>query len=286
MHDDLTALLADTVKKLGITGAGEAGVIPWSSPVLVFGDPAQSRVATLGINPSSREFVDESGRELDGALRRFHTLASLGLRQWADAKPQHLRSIAQYCVEYFHRRPYDTWFKKLDAIIAGAGATYYGMASSACHLDLVPFATASRWTTLKPAQRTFLLNLSGETFAVLLRDSPIEVLVLNGRTVVGEFERLAPGQMDTRAMPAWTLPRTAVPGVGGSARWGVIETIGSIRLGRGVLVLGFNHNIQSSFGVTRGVVAGIKEWVADVTNKRRLVGTLSMKAAKIHGETV
>jgi len=271
MNDRLTALLGPLVGNLDDPATTEAGVIPWSCPVLVFGNPATSRVATLGINPSSREFIDTAGRELDGALRRFPTLRSLGIRRWADAERQHLQCVAQYCMDYFHRSPYDAWFKRLDYIIAGAGTTYYGMASAACHLDLVPYATAPRWAALEPNQRALLLSMSGDTFATLLRDAPIEVLILNGRAVIAEFERLATVQLDTLDMPAWTLPRRTLRGVGGSGKWGSTDTVGSIRLGRGVLVLGFNHNVQSSFGVTRGVMASIRQWVSDITRKGNLV---------------
>ena len=60
-------------------------IIPWSIPVPSFGDVSAARVATVGINPSNKEFVDEFDRELDGTKRRFPTLTSLGLREWSDA---------------------------------------------------------------------------------------------------------------------------------------------------------------------------------------------------------
>ncbi len=38
--------------------------ISWASPVPSFGNISRSNIATLGINPSNREFVDENGHEL------------------------------------------------------------------------------------------------------------------------------------------------------------------------------------------------------------------------------
>ena len=35
-------------------------VVPYSTPVVSFGNPETSTVATLGINPSSREFLDDA----------------------------------------------------------------------------------------------------------------------------------------------------------------------------------------------------------------------------------
>src|SRR5437868_1120273 len=96
----------------------DADVIPWSSPVPVFGDLEYSYIATLGLNPSNREFVDSNGKELNGALRRFETLNSLGLRTWKDATNRHVRKIMASYENYFAKNPYDTWFKKLDAIIS------------------------------------------------------------------------------------------------------------------------------------------------------------------------
>src|SRR5580704_4782082 len=41
-------------------------VIPLATPVIAFGDPGPARVATIGINPSAREFL-EDGRLLAGS---------------------------------------------------------------------------------------------------------------------------------------------------------------------------------------------------------------------------
>src|SRR5207302_775531 len=118
-----------------------AQVIPWSSPVPVFGNLETAKVATLGINPSNREFVDVSGNELDGNSRRFHTLRSLDIPTWTKAKDRHLQLINDSCSDYFQRNPYDAWFRKLDSIITGTNTSYYHSLSHACHLDLVPYAT-------------------------------------------------------------------------------------------------------------------------------------------------
>ena len=54
-----------------------AEVVPGSTPVVAFGDPFVATVATLGINPSLREFLN-GGQFLDGPSRRLATLRSLG----------------------------------------------------------------------------------------------------------------------------------------------------------------------------------------------------------------
>src|SRR5690348_10521062 len=102
----MTDLVSTLIKRLDTGTIANTGIIPWSCPVPSFGDLFTARVATLGLNPSNREFVDEDGNELDGPLRRFHTLRSLGLTRWSDAQEQHKELILDSCREYFARNPY------------------------------------------------------------------------------------------------------------------------------------------------------------------------------------
>lgn len=258
----MDTMLATLVKCVNYQALLGTNVIPWSCPVLCFGDLSNSRVATLGLNPSNREFVDGEGNELDGPLRRFHTLKSLGLTRWTDADVRHLQSIIESSAAYFHRNPYDGWFKKLDRIISGTKASYYDVSARACHLDLIPYATASKWTALTRYQRASLMSAAGDTLGLLLRDSPVRLLVLNGNSVVMQFQEIAGTLLKKRAMRDWSLPRGASSGVTGFAYKGVIRYLSGIRLEREILVLGFNHNIQSSFGVTTRVTTAIQRWIA------------------------
>ena len=131
IYTTLTALL----DRLDSGAVASTDVIRWASPVPAFGNLLHSRVATLGLNPSNREFVDESGRELQGVARRFHTLSSLGLGTWADAEARHLRLIMESCDAYFEGNPYDRWFRTLDQVVTAADASFYATeGSGACHL--------------------------------------------------------------------------------------------------------------------------------------------------------
>lgn len=258
MYSALTTLI-DRLDKPEIA---ETGVISWGAPVPSFGNVATSVVATLGLNPSNREFVDESGRELDGPNRRFHTLQSLGLRSWEDTEARHLRMILDSCRNYFLCNPYDRWFKRLDDIVAGTGASFYDDSSTACHLDLVPYATSSKWTELTIHQRSTLLLFARDVLGILLRDSPIRMLLLNGSSVVEHFEKVTNVRLEPRQMQHWTLPRRTKPDVLGISYRGTVHSLCGVKLSQGILVLGYNHNIQSSFGVTSEVVLAIQEWVA------------------------
>ena len=259
------SVLTTLINRLASDAVIGTDIIPWSCPVPTFGDLTNPRLATLGINPSYREFVDPSGEELQGKLRRFHTLESLGLETWAEADARHLELILDSYRSYFFCNPYNAWFKKLDFAISGANVSYYDSPSTACHLDLIPFATIRRWTELSTQQRSSLVAVSGDTLGMILRDSQVRVLVLNGSSVVKGFQSVAGVSLRAEEIPAWSLGRRSSANVKGVAYTGVAATVSGIKLDRQLKVLGFNHNLQSSFGVTMEVITAIREWITRTT---------------------
>jgi hypothetical protein len=237
-------------------------LIKWSCPVPSFGNLPTATIATLGLNPSNREFMDADGVEITGNKRRLPTLTYFGLDGWKDAKEEHFHSILDFCFEYFERNPYDSWFKRLDYIISGTSYSYYFPSQKACHLDLIPFATAAKWGNLTPVQQSRLLESNRETLGLLLCASDVRMLLLNGQSVVNNLEQIAGVKFTRTLMPDWALPRKESDDVLGFAYRGTIEAIGGVRLNRTIEVLGYNHNIQSSFGVTREVLDSIRNWVS------------------------
>lgn len=229
-------------------------LIDWACPVPFFGTLLTSRIATVGINPSNREFVDTDGNELPDHARRLPTLRSLGLTKWNEASSSEIRQIFEACTEYFDGNPYDRWFRRLDAVIARTGASFY--TATACHVDLVPYATRDKWGLLGSVERQALLASSRSAFGHFLRDSAVELLVLNGRSVVNAFEALAEMPLATTRVSAWGLPR-ADGVVAGIQSTGTIHYVGGVDLERRVTVVGYNHNIQSSYGVTSNVISAV-----------------------------
>lgn len=255
-------LVFSMVKRLDDKGFAKSGVIPWASPVPFFGDPFKSRIATIGLNPSNREFLDSSDRELDGAHRRFHTLHSLKINSWDRLGRNGAGDIIELCKNYFSINPYDSWFKELDFILAGTGSSYYSPLSQACHLDLVPYATYKKWGELSSQKkRQFLISCSG-VLADIIKDSLIEVVVLNGSSVINAFQEITNIAYHKEEVHSWMLPRKNGCGVVGYSYRGEIREILGMDIGRAITVIGFNHNIQSSFGVTRIVKDEIRRWVA------------------------
>lgn len=259
-------IVASLVRPLDDTYLRNLRVIPWASPVISFGDASKSKIATLGLNPSNREFVDIAGEELTGPERRFHTLESLNLKSWSEAKETHLQEIIDSCNGYFFGNPYDGWFQALEKLIMGANVSYYGMFSNACHLDLVPYATECKWVDLTSQQRNELLKSGGDALALVLQVSPIEMLVLNGQSVIENLQLVSGITFEKEAIPDWTLPRKDSSGVVGYAYTGKISQISGIDLGREISILGFSHNIQSSYGVTNQVKNSIQSWITDSTS--------------------
>jgi hypothetical protein len=259
----MTPTIASLLRRISDTDLLNASVIPWSCPVPSFGDPQSAVVATLGLNPSNREFVDNEGRELCDGRRRFHTLRSLGLCTWSDATLPHVRKIADACRRYFLGNPYDLWFQRLNYLLGDTPASYYGSNARACHLDLVPYATSRKWMELSLLERRTLLDVSGDALATLLKGSPIRLIILNGRSVVEHFEAVAGATLKVVPVAEWTLPRRSGNGIAGLAYSGTLTNIAGVRLKCPLTVLGFNHNIQSSFGVTKVVIESIRRWIGE-----------------------
>jgi hypothetical protein len=255
------AEMATFVDRLDILHETTNSVIPWSCPVPFFGEVASVQVATVGINPSNREFTDSQGHELADTEQRLPTLRSLGLSRWSQADARHLREIIDGCRLYFCRNPYDRWFSVLERVMQPSGLTYYGDRPTACHIDLFPFATAEKWGALPGSEQRQLLDVSSDALGSLVRGSHLEVLILNGQSVIDHFELLAGARLERCPIESWSLPRSRGPSVVGVAYSGEVHEIGGVRLIRSLRVLGYNHDLQSSFGVSRQVVTNIGQWL-------------------------
>ena len=259
---NLYATLATLIDRLDGEIAIRAEAIGWSCPILSFGNPSLSHVATVGINPSNREFMDAAGAELKGPSRRFHTLQSLDLTSWSDADARHLTLILETYCTYFTGNPYNNWFRRLELLLSGLGVSYYDSLHTACHFDLVPYATERKWSELALKKQSSLLGIAGNSFGPIVRDSSVDLLILNGNTVVRGLEALSGVQFDSEPIHAWALQRKSTHDVQGVSFKGKVDMLAGVHLGRDVKVIGFNHNIQSSFGVSTEVVSSIRNWIS------------------------
>jgi hypothetical protein len=238
---------------------GRRGVIDWAAPVPAFGDCVNSKIATVGINPSNLEFQSQSGEKLIEQERRFPTLDSLGIQSWSEAKDKDLEKIRSSGVHYFQNKPYTRWFNQLEFLLAETGLSFYNVHNSACHLDLVPFSTAKKWANLTASDTKYLKDTCRNSLHELVDCSKFKLLILNGQQVVNEFEDLFSVKLLSKPMPEWDLPRKSGVPVAGISYCGEIprKKVGIIK------IVGFNHNIQSSYGITNQVKISIRKWIAD-----------------------
>ncbi len=110
-------------------------------PILFFGDlraysSSKTRVVTVGLNPSSKEFP------ADCALQRFPLAEGIS----ASEQGRYLQALSAY----FCTCPYRRWFSGFEPMLRGMGVSYYeGQPSTALHTDISsPIATEPMWSHL------------------------------------------------------------------------------------------------------------------------------------------
>ena len=120
-----------------------------SIPILFFGDlqayfDSATRVLTVGLNPSRREFPSESD------FQRFPIAEGIAV---SEVNP-YLDALSTY----FRTHPYRNWFRSFEPMLNGLGASYYeGRDSTALHTDIcTPVATDPTWSRLDRASRRAL----------------------------------------------------------------------------------------------------------------------------------
>lgn len=219
-------------------------VVTGSIPVAAFGNPQTSRIATVGINPSSAEFLDASGALMTGEAQRFETVPSIGGGPLQGAEADAVATAVESCYRYFERRPYLEWFKPLDKVLQALGASYW--AGSACHLDLVQWATKPKWSGLSKTTRGDALGSDTQFLLDQLNEHQFDLLLLNGRTVVDTFSS-AVSQLTPLPSPV------SVGRVSCNIYRGMRDA---------TKVIGWSANFQSSWGLTTTFRKALIERVA------------------------
>lgn len=241
----------------------ESSVIKWASPIISFGNLEKAKVATVGLNPSDMEFVDRNKEELKSDSRRFHTLSSLNIEKWDDLDDHQTMKILEMNKRYFSNNPYNLWFKKLNYLLEDSDLSYYFPLNNACHIDIVPYATSKKWVELKSEEKQYLINKSKEILDNILKVSNISFLVLNGRSVIENFQKVFDINFEVNHQSSWDLKQNGGRIVKGYSFIGNISNVGNVELPRIIKVVGYNHNIQSSFGITKYVLDEIKKWITE-----------------------
>jgi hypothetical protein len=164
-----------------------------SLPVLFFGDALTSRVATVGLNPSKREYLDPEGEILAGRSQRFATTTSLGAASRAELSDTQAGEAIETMRGYYDdgRPIYGSYFRHLTNFLRGIGASYRDR--SATHLDLVQESTDPVWNSLQTRERSHLLERDVPFLVWQLRNLPhLQAVVCAGKTVSEELRARVP----------------------------------------------------------------------------------------------
>lgn len=240
--------LAEMIRR---AAPAHTGVLTGTVPVVSFGDPTSSRVATLGINPSSAEFLSK-GAHFPIDQRRLATLRSLGASNTSDLTDDQITTVIDECNSYFNNRPYRKWFDPLDAVLtAGVKASYY--AGGACHLDIVQWATDPVWSGLHATQRNRLLDEGVPFLREQLRQTGIRLVVVNGAQAWAQLTQAGLATVDDVAQ----------------ITFGAAQKMTTLRVGEGcsAVFAGWTLNLQGSHGVRNQDRMALAEWLASVAHK-------------------
>jgi hypothetical protein len=230
--------------------------VPGSLPVLFFGDLFSARLGTIGLNPSRQEFLSPKGVELDGPLRRFETLGSLGACSRATLSTELCERAIRRMREYFAPgKPVYSWFASLGRVVEGMGASFES--GTAAHLDLVQEATDPVWSQLRGVGRDEAVSLLASDLPFLkwqIETYPLDAVVCTSARVLREVTKI----MAARPIDRGTLARV---------RWEVwlAET------GRGTIgIAGWNIPLARPTGLDK---AGHRELGALLAKRLRNAGS-------------
>jgi len=167
-------------------------IVEYSTPVVAFGYPKGARVATLGINPSSNEFQIGNGNKapLSTSEKRLVDTQVLGLDNVKSLNRDQAIEVVNGCYSYFNNKPYG-WFDDLEKyVLKPTGFSYRN--GSACHLDLVQWATDPVWQDkcMPKENKKILLDSDKGFLEYQLSNYDFDYVFLNGSTVLEQVEKL------------------------------------------------------------------------------------------------
>ncbi|MDE3719943.1 hypothetical protein PWG71_00970 [Nocardiopsis sp. N85] len=151
------------------------------------------------------------------------------------------------CAGYFHRNPYNTWFEPLNELLQSAVGDGYGN-GTACHLDLVQWATDPVWGGISdPKARRALLIEGVRYLHAQLEHSRVRLVLLNGRGVIDQLSDQPFGSLSLTEVGLIPMGRTTCALVRGTDA--------------GITFLGWSTNLRSSFGVPKTFKAELADWL-------------------------
>jgi hypothetical protein len=224
-------------------------ITPQSTPVVAFGNPMIAEVATLGINPSSREFLDAKGNLLTEENRRLADFRSLGIQNHAQMTSLHAEKVLENSNNYFKKdSTVYKWFEPLERFVLNTVGTSF-RDSTATHLDLVQWSTAPVWGAIKDkTARELLIRDDIRFLGQMLGAGSYRVLFMNGSTVVNTMVKF--GLVDIEQQGFTPLGKSGKT----SALW-----TGRVR-DTDTICLGWNLNLQH-YQTTESNREHLRDWI-------------------------
>lgn len=243
MNYTIPSYIEERIREIPLS---DINIVNGSTPVVAFGNAQISHIATLGLNPSKLEFLDRNGIELTESKRRLETLNSLKIKDRENIKDWQVKQIWKACNNYFNKNPY-FWFNKLEKILKYFQVSYYN--NTACHLDIVQWATAAVWGKLSKETKKTLIKQDINFLKKQLTNENIEILLLNGRSVINEFEN----SFECNFEKYTKLKEDKLS-----------SEIYKGYLFNKIKLIGWSINLQSSPGVTNTFIETIAQTVSDI----------------------
>jgi hypothetical protein len=229
-------------------------ITPGSTPVVAFGNPMTATVATIGINPSSREFLDAKGQLLSEENRRLADFQSLGIKSHKDINESVAKRVLEESNSYFRRHEsVYKWFEPLQTYVLDPAKASF-RESTAAHLDLVQWSTAPVWGAIKDAKaRDLLIQDDIRFLGEMLKAASYKVVFMNGSTVVKTLEKFGLVEIE---QDGWT---PLGKGTKKSALWK-----GRV-IGSDAVCLGWSLNLQH-YQTTSDNKQRLSNWIAQETS--------------------
>ena len=180
-----------------------------STCVTSFGDPSISRIATIGINPTTTEFLDRKSRSSDLAgspiplpqnRKRFVDYEILNKSEGAPLDVEEAMAVVRKCQDYFKglRTPFFTSLE--ENVLKNISKTFvYG--ENAVHLDIVQWSTQIAWNEFRSANPEVATKLLEEDLLFLerqVKENNFDIVYLNGQTVMSELKKIMGEELDLR----------------------------------------------------------------------------------------
>jgi len=225
-------------------------IVEQSTPVVSFGHYKEARVFTLGINPSNKEFENKNKELLKNNKRRLQTYSSLKLNSYTELTFDKTLKIFEWCQNYFDKETYyKTWFNKFNPILNSIGCSYF-KPPYAAHVDLAQWATKKKWQELDKNQKEILINDGREFLQYQLKSENLEILLLNGKSVIDSFLEWSNLKVIKRFN--FEIPK----GKNSNIIIGLYDNR--------IKVIGWSVNLQSSFGLYNSDIERLAEKVKNL----------------------